>query len=311
MEEKLRERAKSKKLRVIFPNGDIICYTSAKETFLETLRKIDANKLKTVKLEVCHLPIFSQTVYPRYKDFMEPVADGLYVNTQGNTYNKYVYLKIISDQLKLRLDVQMSEDFVAQKMHKGTKGLCVLEVTFPDGEIIGEVNTGETFMQCIWKLGIDKVRNLNLKQGGKDLITFSKLYNNQVQVNVDRWLIVPSSLKDKVKLLKVISAMLHIKLKIDSFSENERKTYRRIGPRFNFNKNVNEIANSLGGIQKKNNKFNKGDIVYSDLFGEGKVVKYDEKEQQYLVWFYNTCLDLDKKYQYRKVYEIQILPVKK
>jgi hypothetical protein len=38
-------------------------------TFVEALQKIEADKLKEVKLESYHLPLISQEVYPRFKDF--------------------------------------------------------------------------------------------------------------------------------------------------------------------------------------------------------------------------------------------------
>lgn len=229
MDESLKGRAMSKKLRVRFPDGVEYCYSSSKETFLETLRKIGGVKLSRLKLEVCHLPMFSLEVYELYKDFMEPIGDGWYVNTQGDTCTKFLQLKVINGQLDLGLEIDMSEDFKGERVRRGSKGMCVLEVAFPDHTVIGEENTGDTFMQCIWHLGIDDVRKLHLQQGGKELITTSKMYNGQVQVDVDRWLLVPTALRDKVKILRVISAMLHIKLDITSFSTSEGKSYKRIG----------------------------------------------------------------------------------
>ncbi len=234
--EGVQGRAKPKKIRVRFPDGTVYCYTSVKETFLATLRKIGSDKLSHVNIEVCHLPMFSRTIYDLYKDFMEPVGDGLYVNIQGDTYNKFAQLKNINKQLDLGLEIDLSEDFKGKRVARGSKGMTVLEVTFPDHTVIGEVNTNETFMQCVWHLGIDNVRRLNLKQGGKDLITSAKLYRGQVQVGVNRWLLVPGALKDKVKLLRVMGLMLHIKMDITYFSSNETKPYKRIGNRNNRSK---------------------------------------------------------------------------
>ena len=38
---------------------------------------------------------------------------------------------------------------------------------------------------------------------------------NQIQIDSDKWIIVPNSTKEKVKLLRVIGAMLHIKMDIN------------------------------------------------------------------------------------------------
>lgn len=293
MEEPLRGRAKPKKLRVRFPDGVEFCYSSAKETFLETLRKIGGRRLSAVKFEVCHLPMFSKTVYELYKDFMEPVGDGWYVNTQGDTYNKYVQLKTINEQLNLGLEIDMSENFKGQRVSRGSKGMAVLEVTLPDHTVIGEENTTDTFMQCIWHLGVDNVRNLNLQHGGKDLITTAKLYRGQVQVDVDRWLVVPAALKDKVKILRVISAMLHIKMDITFFSTSEGKSYKRI----------RSIKKQEEKKEEEQVKFHRGDIVFHNIYGEGEVREHYKGTNSYKVQFYVKFKAFSDKYQMRDVHE--------
>lgn len=194
-----------------------------------TLRKIGADKLSRVKLEVCHLPMFSQEAYKLYENYMEPIGDGWFVNTQGDTSNHYAQLMIINNQLNLGLQIDMSSDIKGERVSRGSKGMAVLEVTFPDNTVIGEENTGETYMQCIWHIGIDAVRKLNLKHGGKDLITPTNIYKGQVQIGENRWLIVPGALRDKVKILRVIGLMMHIRMDIVAFSTNESKSYKKIG----------------------------------------------------------------------------------
>ena len=46
------------------------------------------------------------------------------------------------------------------------------------------------------------------------LITRNKLYANQVQIDTDRWIVVPALNKEKLKLLRVIGAMLHKKIEV-------------------------------------------------------------------------------------------------
>lgn len=256
MDDELRRgRAKPQKLRVIFPDGTIYCYSSVKETFLETLRKIGASKLSKVKLEVCHLPMFTKTPYELYNDFMEPIGDGWYANIQGNTYNRYSQLVSINNQLNLGLQIDLSSDIKGQRIARGSKGMTVLEVTFPDLTVIGEKSTSETFMQCIWHLGIDAVRKLNLKYGGKDLITSANLYKGQVQIDENRWLVIPALLKDKVKILRVISALLHIKMDITFFSTSESKGYKRIGSQKSHCKEVKEIQKETVASLRKESMY--------------------------------------------------------
>ena len=211
---KMRRRSVPQKLRVSFPDGTIFCYTSVKETFVQSLIKIGTNNLQKIDLEIGHLPIFSKDIYPKYKKWMEPIGDGWYVNTQSDTDQKYRQLYTISQQLGINLTIDMSADLKGEKVSRGTRNLTVLEVTFEDNTVIAEENTTDTFIQCIWKIGIKEIQRKNIMHGGNPLITNSQKFKGQVQIDADKWLIVPGLIKDKVKLLKVIGAMLNIKMDI-------------------------------------------------------------------------------------------------
>lgn len=212
------QRSSSKKIRVIFPNGEMICYTNAKKTFIETLKRIDFEELGKIDLKLCHLPLLTQTISESYKPlakYMEPLGNGWYVNTESDSEGKYRQLCIINDSLSLDLAIDMSVDFKGERVSRGSKTMRILQVTFPDGTVIGEANTLDTFLQVVWHIGVDVIKSKGLEYGGKALITTAKLYNGQVQVDANRWLTIPNSPKDKVKVLKVIGAMLKIQLEIE------------------------------------------------------------------------------------------------
>ncbi len=209
-----RQRNAPQKLRVSFPDGEILCYSNAKETFVETLKRIDKNMLEQITLEMSHIPLISKSINPQYQKYMCPINNGWYVNTQSDTSTKYRQLLIINEQLNLGLIIDMSKDFKGERIKRGGKNMLVLQITFPDGTVIGESNTLETYLQCIWKLGIDKIRQKNLEYGGKPLVTLTKQYSTQIQIDANRWITVPNSLKDKAKVLKVIGIVLQQKLDI-------------------------------------------------------------------------------------------------
>lgn len=85
----------------------------------------------------------------------------------------------------------------------------------PDGEYIANDSALDTFLEVVWQLGIEDIRKKDLSWGGNPLVTNKKIAKNQVQVDSNRWIIVPNTTKDKVKLLRVIGAMLHIKMDIN------------------------------------------------------------------------------------------------
>lgn len=215
MEEILREREKPQKLRVIFPDGETLCFTSSKETFIQTLRRISIDRLSTVDIMADGAPMITKTIIPKHQKYMESLGDGWYVNIGGSTHTKYMRLKSISEKLNLGLIIDKSDDFKGEKVSRGSKGVSFLQVSFPDGTVIGESNTTETFFETIIKIGIERVEKLNLIYNKKNLITSSQQYSSQIQIAKDKWLLVPGSTKDKVKMLNVMNVVLHLGIKIE------------------------------------------------------------------------------------------------
>ena len=62
---------------------------------------------------------------------------------------------------------------------------------------------------------LERVEKLNLTYNQKNFITSSQQYNSQVQIAKDKWLVIPASTKDKVKMLNVMNVVLHLGIKIE------------------------------------------------------------------------------------------------
>lgn len=219
MEEVKRGRAKKKLLRVTFPSGKVICYKSTTDTMVAVLQELGEDVISKIELELCHLPIVSKEIYPKYRKWMKPICDGWYINTLSNSDSKFLELKSINDQLSLNLKLELGADLDAGDMpdkEKRTKSKDKLLVKFPDGQYFANNSTLETFLEVVWEIGIDNIKRKDLSWGGNPLITTSKMFNNQVQVDSQRWIIVPNSTRDKIKLLRVIGAMLHINMEIST-----------------------------------------------------------------------------------------------
>lgn len=219
MEEVKRGRAKKKLLRVTFPSGKVICYKSSTDTMVAVLQELGEDVISKIELELCHLPIVSKEIYPKYRKWMKPICDGWYINTQSNSDSKFLELKSINDQLSLNLKLELGADLDAEDKpdkEKRTKSKDKLLVKFPDGQYFANNSTLDTFLEVVWEIGIDNIKRKDLSWGGNPLITTSKMFNNQVQVDSQRWIIVPNSTRDKIKLLRVIGAMLHINMEIST-----------------------------------------------------------------------------------------------
>lgn len=219
MEEVKRDRARRKLLRVTFPNGKVLCYKSTTDTMIATMQELGDDVIANIKLQSCHLPLLSKEIYPKYKEWMKPVCNGWYLNTQSNSDTKFLQLNSINEQLSLGLKIELREDFVAQdnpNKEKRTRTKGEILVKLPDGQCFANNSITNTFLEVIREIGIDKIKQKELTWCGKPLITTSKMFNGQVQIDNERWIIVPNTTKDKVKLLRVIGAMLRINMEITS-----------------------------------------------------------------------------------------------
>lgn len=219
MEEIKRSRAKKKLIRVTFPNGKVICYKSTTDTMVTVLQELGEEVISKIELELCHLPLVSKEIYPKYRKWMKPICNGWYINTQSNSDSKFLELKSINDQLALNLTIELGDNLEAEEnpnKEKRTKSKDKLLVKFPDGQYFANNSTLDTFLEVVWEIGIDNIKRKELSWGGNPLVTTSKMFNNQVQVDNRRWIIVPNTTRDKVKLLRVIGAMLHIHMEITS-----------------------------------------------------------------------------------------------
>ena len=215
--EALRQRTRHKRLRVTFPDGKVFCCMRSIATMIATLKEIGSDSLPQIDMTMCHLPLLSKTVYPKYEEWMKPVCDGWYVNTQSDTETKYMQLRSISDQLALGLVVEVGTDFelyndIETKRKKRNRDS--LQVTFPDGEIIDKGRATETYFEAIKKMGVDDVMRKHIPWGKYDLITSTQQTKYQVQLDEHRWLTTPSTTKEKAKILRVVSAMLRIKIDV-------------------------------------------------------------------------------------------------
>ena len=215
MEEDLRRRAKTRIIRVTMPDGEVICFNRPTQTLIEALRKIGSENFPKIDLKVAGLPLISKEIYPQYKESMREVCDGWYVVLNGGTSEKYIQLRSIAQQLGINMEVEIGDNFITQRASRDLSGRRrddKLLVKFPDGTFVAGDNPIDTLLEAIWKIGPENIRRKELMFKDKQIITLSKMYNGQVQVGKNMWLTIPSSTKDKYKMLRFIDMMMRLGL---------------------------------------------------------------------------------------------------
>lgn len=218
MEEKTRIRAKSKRLRVTFPNMQSICFSRSTDTMIEALKLIGSEHFESIPLELSHFPLLSRENYPQFKGYMKEVCDGWYINTQSDTEQKYLQLRSISDMLNLGLIIELGEDLditgkPEKKAYKTRKEK--LEVRFPDGEVKTGHNSCETFLECLKKIGIPNLASKQLGWHNRPLFSRTKTAFHDTQIDQNWWVSAPGSTKDRAKLLRVIDIVMKLNLEVN------------------------------------------------------------------------------------------------
>jgi hypothetical protein len=205
-------------IKVTFPDGTVICYKSATQTFVEALRKIGVDNLKDIDLEIGHLRIISPVCYEKYKTYMWPLDNGWYVNTQSDSSQKYIQLLSIKKSLNLDFDVEIGSDIKPTSgtgFTKTRQRSDSLLVKFPNDEFVGGQSPKETYIECLKKIGLETIRQKCIEAFGKECVTrFNKYGKNQIEVEKGIWITMPNQTKDKIKALEIISSKLRINLEI-------------------------------------------------------------------------------------------------
>lgn len=78
--------------------------------------------------------------------------------------------KLISQYFHLYIKITVNSDFKGERVKYGHRRQLVLSATFPDKTQIKDANTANAFAKIIRKIGVDKVKCLDIKHGGKPLI---------------------------------------------------------------------------------------------------------------------------------------------
>ncbi len=213
----MRLRNRSKRIRVTFSDGTVVCESRALSTLIKAIVHMGVERVAALGMVACHQPLLTKGEYPqRYRDWVKDLPDGWHLLAQSDTAQKFIQLKSIARQLDANAKVEYG-DFEASMPEKRnvTRRKAKMSVRFAaDGHTIAGY-TGDVFRAVVEHIGIDKVKRTNLiVLGSKRIITLTKCSNDQVQLHTGEWLTIPSQIKDKIKALRVMSSLTRVKFDV-------------------------------------------------------------------------------------------------
>ena len=89
-------------LTVIMPDEQQICRHQVSKTFVEVIEKIGIEKVKTLNMEYCRIPIVDTFNHPKYS---QAASGDYFIMTHSNTDKKIQQLEEIKDRLNISIEV--------------------------------------------------------------------------------------------------------------------------------------------------------------------------------------------------------------
>ena len=200
-------------MKVTFPDGTIYCDEESSETLKQAILHIGIEKVVSAGLEVSKEPLLTKNVNPKYAKYYKPIDNEWYITLQSDTSIRMRQLLALNIRLGLNMKVEIGTELVARtKVSNRTKVRHYLFVKIEDGTTFDGKNQIESFVEVIEHIGPDKVKRLCWRD--EPLITNYQKNKYQVKLKNGEWLTVPNSIKEKYKMLYLISSFTKIKMKL-------------------------------------------------------------------------------------------------
>ncbi|MEG1726021.1 MAG: hypothetical protein RR313_11560 [Anaerovoracaceae bacterium] len=101
------KKAGKTNLKVSFSDGSVVENRFAKDTLLQVVQKIGIDKVRSVGVIQCGVPLISNTIDSVYGNSQVDVADGWYLITHSSTGQKKQQIEKIADALGIDMKVEI------------------------------------------------------------------------------------------------------------------------------------------------------------------------------------------------------------
>ena len=95
------------RLKITFADGTVIQERNAAETFVAFVRKVGVERVRSLGLKQCKIPLVSNTIDKKYGDKQKPLGNEWYLMTNTSTQSKLKDIESIAKafDIKVKVDV--------------------------------------------------------------------------------------------------------------------------------------------------------------------------------------------------------------
>lgn len=218
------EKAKSKTeiLRVEYPDGKVVQYPKAIDTFIEVIENNYPDLIHELNILHANVNLVTKERSEQYASAQRLIADGWLVFTNINTRRKREDLIKISEELELGLKVDLVSITTGEiiELDDGVTASTrqKIKITFPNGKIIQPNKVLEALVEVVKFAGPERVRDLNIIVCADNLILKNPKprYTKPCKPVGNGWLVnTCSDTQTKYEQIKQISDALELNLGVE------------------------------------------------------------------------------------------------
>lgn len=221
-----RTRSNTETLRVEYPDGKVIQYPRASDTYIEVIKTCNPSFIHELNIVHAGINIVSKEYDDKYAKAQHEIGDGWLVFTNTPTRKKKDDLIRISEELGLGLRVEVvmkgsNEIVVEESISDSTRQK--LRVVFPDGRVLQPNRVYEAVVEVVKFAGAEDVRNLGIIVCGDNLVLKQprSRYVKACKPIGNGWLVnTCSSTPVKYAQIKHISDRLNLGITVDIIGGN-------------------------------------------------------------------------------------------
>lgn len=91
------------RLRIIFADGSIIQERNAAECFVSFVRKVGVERVRSLGIKHCKIPLVSNTIDKKYGDKQKPLGNGWFLMTNTSTQSKKHDIELIAHYCPIKV----------------------------------------------------------------------------------------------------------------------------------------------------------------------------------------------------------------